>query len=357
LLCRKLVESNEFYLTFRYGAGKRTGILNVEQKLAKALDKQEGVLVVNSKDRDKILSEISARAARYEKWDPEMHQELLALRQDVKDIFNKGQVPGDDVLEELYFLDSKTLDLVEKMSGAYEKRVTPKDFQLIAQIMSENLESQVPVLREFTRFHGRLAEDFMINAKPKESDIDYVEFLKTKVLGTKKAGYKLPKRISEMLGWKDEVLSEKVLKQMGWYKPDSTLAQMLYGVEAPKDRLTGFKMLQLEPFQIKKLFELEIGIANKMPKNWVNVPSVNFDGKIIEQNFTQVFEERLNYKDAEGKWVTNILQIAQKTDPTWWEELINKDGKINSIADTGKARTAYAVNANHSKYFAVNKLH
>jgi hypothetical protein len=80
----------------------------------------------------------------------------------------------------------------------------------------------------------------------------------------------------------------------------------------------------------------------------LNIIGVNFDGKTIEQNFTQVFEEKLAYKDADGKWVNNVLQIQQKTDPTWWEEFRNKDGKINDIADTGKARTAFAVNGNHS---------
>ena len=46
--------------------------------------------------------------------------------------------------------------------------------------------------------------------------------------------------------------------------------------------------------------------------------------------------------------MTNILQIPQKTESTWWEGFRNKDGKINDIADVNKARTAYAVNGNHS---------
>jgi DNA-directed RNA polymerase len=56
----------------------------------------------------------------------------------------------------------------------------------------------------------------------------------------------------------------------------------------------------------------------------------------------------LTYKDADGKWVTNILNIPQKTDPTWWDEVMNKDGTINDIVDVNKARTAFAVNGNHS---------
>ena len=92
----------------------------------------------------------------------------------------------------------------------------------------------------------------------------------------------------------------------------------------------------------------EVGIPNKLDKSWSNVPWVNFDGKVLEQNFTQTFEEKLAYKDKDGKWVTNILQVPQKTEGTWWEEFRNKDGKINEIADVNKARTAYAVNGNHS---------
>ena len=56
----------------------------------------------------------------------------------------------------------------------------------------------------------------------------------------------------------------------------------------------------------------------------------------------------MRYRDKDGKWVTNIIQVDQKTDPTWWDELINADGKINDIGDTQKARTAFAVNGNHS---------
>jgi hypothetical protein len=46
--------------------------------------------------------------------------------------------------------------------------------------------------------------------------------------------------------------------------------------------------------------------------------------------------------------IMNVIQVPQKTEATWWEQLINKEGKINDIADVTKARTAYAVNGNHS---------
>ena len=88
----------------------------MEGKLAKALQKQDGTLVVRASDRDKVLNEISARAARYERFDPELAQQLKALRSDVRDIFNKGLQPGDDILEQLYFLDPGTRELVEKMT-------------------------------------------------------------------------------------------------------------------------------------------------------------------------------------------------------------------------------------------------
>ena len=45
-----------------YGAGERTGIMNVEGKLAKILEKDSGRLVVKAAERDAILDQISARA-------------------------------------------------------------------------------------------------------------------------------------------------------------------------------------------------------------------------------------------------------------------------------------------------------
>ena len=44
--------------------------MNVEGKLAKVLDKDDGTLVVKAGDRDTVLNEISARIARVEKYDP-----------------------------------------------------------------------------------------------------------------------------------------------------------------------------------------------------------------------------------------------------------------------------------------------
>ena len=99
-----------------------------------------------------MLNEISARIARYEKFDLETANELRVLRENVKDIFNKGMDPGDEILEQLYFLDSKTRDFVEKMSRSYDKVVTPNDFKIIAQIMSEQLREQVPILKDFTKY-------------------------------------------------------------------------------------------------------------------------------------------------------------------------------------------------------------
>lgn len=284
-----------------YGAGVKTGIINVEGKLAKVLSKEDGVLVVRAKDRDAVLSEISARMARYETFDPEMYLELKALRQDVKDIFNKGLDPGDEILDQLFFLDNKTKDFVEKLSGAYIKTITPDDFKQIALIMSENLSEQVPILKDFTKFFGRLAEDFLINAKPKDYTRDFSEIIVEKALGVR------------------EGRPPSFLEKLSWYKPNSPLSNILFGVQ-----------------------------QKVLPKKWTNVPWVNFDKKTIEQNFTQTFEERLNYRDKDGKWVTNILQVNQKTDPTWWEELSNKADTINDIADASKARTAFAVNGNHS---------
>jgi len=332
-----------------YGAGERTGALNVEGKLSKILEKDANVLVVKASEREAVLNEISARMARYEKFDPETYAELKALRENVKDIFNKGLDPGDDILDQLYFLDPKTLDLVEKMSASYTKVITPGDFKLIAEIMSEHLAERTPILKDFTKFFGRLAEDYLANAKPSKSDFDWKTISKLTLRGNRKKGYVLPNRVSELLGLKaGEPISEKALKRFGFWKPDGTLSEIIYGVKSPDDRRTGAKYFKVEILQVKDLFEFELFYANKLPKSWTNVPWVNFDGKILEQNFTQSFQERLLYKDKNGVWNTNILQVPQKTDATWWEQVINKSGKINDIADTTKARTAYAVNGNHS---------
>ena len=344
-----------------YGAGERTGILNVEGKLSKILGKDTNTLVVKASDRDTVLNEISARIARYEKFDTETAEELRQLRQNVKDIFNKGSNPGDDIMEQLYFLDTKTKDLVDKLTQSYGRVVTPADFQEIAKIMSEHLETQVPVLKDFTKFFGRLAESFLQLAKPSNSDFDWKTIAKLQVRGSKKKGYILPDRISEILGTKaGEPVSEKVLQRFGFWKPNGTLDEIINGIESPETRRTGAKYLKLEMklpgISLEKasigkevtLSEIEIFTANKLPKSWTNIPWVNFDGKIIEQNFTQSFEEKLVYKGANGEWVTNILQVPQKTEASWWDQAVNKKGKINDIADATKARTAFAVNGNHS---------
>ncbi len=333
-----------------YGAGERTGILNVEGKLSKVLDKQGNTLVVKASDRDKVLNEISARAARYERFDPETAEQLKQLRANVRDIFNKGQDPGDDIMEALYFLDPETRQLVEKMSHQYDRVVTPADFAAIAKLMSEHLSEQVPILKDFTKFFGRLAEDFLVNSKPSEAALDWKSIGRTAALRPYQRGYVLPDRISEILGLKaGEAVTEKFLKRFNGWKPDGSLADIIYGVKGPDDRRTGFKVLKIEPVDKIEISKgIEIFYANKLPKSWTNVPWVNFDGKIIEQNFTQTFEERLSYKDRDGNWVNNILQIPQKTEATWWEQFVNADGKINDIADAGKARTAFAVNGNHS---------
>lgn len=324
--------------------------MNVENKLAKALGKDGNTLIVKAADRDTVLDAISARMARYEKIDRETYDELKRLRQDVKDVFNKGLHPGDEILDQLYFLEPKTRDLVEKLTRQYDGVVTPDDFQQIAMIMSDHLREQVPILKDFTRFFGRLAEEFLETSKPSQAAFDWKSIAKISVLGEKKSGYKLPKRLSEFLGIKaNEPVSEKFLKRFEFWRPDGPLSQLLYGVDAPDNRRVGAKYFKLEIAQLVKLNEVEVFYSNKLPKSWTNIPWVNFDGKVIEQNFTQTFEERLRYKDADGKWVTNIIQVPQKTSPTWWEEFLNKDGKFNDIADTQKARTAFAVNGNHSR--------
>ena len=299
-------------------------------------------------ERDAVLNEISARMARYEKVDSDIYDELKALRQDVKDVFNKGLTPGDDIMEQLYFLDPKTKDFVEKMSLAYDSVVTPDDFSTIASIMSENLRSQVPILKDFTRFFGRLAEDYVTYAKPSEAAFDWKAIARQEVLGKRNLGKKLDPLVSETLGiGREDTITEKLLKRFDWWKPNSTFADIAYGVQEAKFRRTGTKVAKVSIAGID-ITETEVLLPNKLPKTWTQIPWVNFDGKIVEQKFTQSFEERLRYRDADGKWITNIIQVQQKTDPTWWEEAINKGNKINDIVDAQKARTAFAVNGNHS---------
>ncbi len=326
-------------------------------------------------ERDQVLNEISAQIAKYERFDMDTALELRALRNDVKDIFNKGLDPGDDIIEQLWFLQPQTRDLVEKLSSSYQKIVTPDDFKSIGKIMSEHLGEQVPILKDFTRYFGRLAEEYLSNAKPSNSDFDWKAIAKTSVRGSKRKGYTLPDWLSRMLGLRaNESVSEKILKRFSFYKPNGTLSELMYGVSTPDDRRIGSKFFKLKVtvpaaptienlrkgklLQEAKLLDLEVLYSNKLPKSWTNVPWVNFDKKIIEQNFTQSFEERLVYKDKNGNWVTNILQVPQKTSTTWWDEMFNESGKINDIADATKARTAYAVNGNHSNdAVIVKKFH
>ena len=338
-----------------YGAGKRTGILAVESKLAKILGKGENVLVVKAADRDIVLAEISARMARYKSLDPETFNELRALRNDVKDIFNKGLQPGDDIMEQLFFLDAKTKDVLDKMTRSYDNVVTPNDFQQIAAIMSEHLGRQVPILTDFTKYYGRLAQDFLLTSKSSSAAIDYEALLQTQILGAKSSGKKLPKWLTAVLGIKDESVKQQILRRIPGYVPGSTLSKIIEGVEAPKRRRTGFKLGKFDLFSEDITKGIEIGLPNKLEKKWTNVPNVNFDGKVLEQHYTQVFEEKLMYKDADGKWVTNILQVPQKTEGNWWEEFRNKDGKINDIVDVTRARTAYGVNSNHANDATVVK--
>lgn len=357
-----------------YGAGERTGILQVEKYLAKALDKQEDVLVINSTQRQTVLSEIDARIAKYAQFDPETEAELRLLRKQVADVFNKGLDPGDEIMSQLYFLDPKTKDLVERMTRHYDNKVTPQDFKEIAKIMTEYMGQQVPILKTFTKFYGRLAEDYLKNAKPSKADFDWKEIAKIPLLGKKEptfnkyavnyksTGWKLHPRISEFLGIQaNESLIDKILKRYDIWERNGTLYDIIFGISAPLNRRTGANYFKLEytyptiDLEKKalgkdvKVSELKLFWANKLPKSWTNVPSVNFDGKIVEQNFTQSFEERLRYKDPDGNWIVNILQVPQKTEASWADQIVNRQGKINDIADATHARTAFGVNANHSK--------
>jgi hypothetical protein len=332
--------------------------LNVEGKLAKILDTDD-VLVVKAADRNMVLDQISARAARYKKFDVETYNELMNLRKEIRDIFNKGQAPGSDLMEDLYFLDQAGKDVLEKMSRNYERIVTPQDFNSIAKIMSEHLAEQVPILKSFTRFYGRLAEDFLSNAKPSDSAMDWKSLVKLNIFGKKGYQHKLPDRVNEALGIPPgKPVSETFLRRLGIWQEKGILSDILLGAQAPDRRVTGRVFFKVEILKLKTLLKLELFTANKLPKKWTNVPSVNFDGHVLEQTFTQKFEERLTYRDEEGNWVINILNVPQKTEATWWEQAINKSGAIYDIADTTRARTAFGVNANHSNdAVLVKKFH
>lgn len=328
--------------------------MNVEGKLAKVLEKEDGVLVIRASERDKVLEEISARAARVERYDPEGAERLIALRAEVKESFNKGQPPSNDMMEELYFLDPRTQELVEKMSRHYDKTVTPDDFKEIAGIMSEHLASRVPILKDFTKFFGRLSEAYLTTAKPKNAELSLTELFK-KLVFDERAEKKPPKMLVRILGLRNQTYREALLRRIPLWDKDSLFDNWMFGVSPPKTRRTGYKVGGVSIMSEDIIPGYEILYPNKMEKSWTRVPWVNFDGKVVEQHFTHTIEEKLVYKNAAGEWQTNIVQVKQKTDPSWWEEIRNKDGKINEIADTQKARTAFAVNGNHSNDATVVK--
>jgi len=334
-----------------YGAGQATATMNVETKLAKILGKRDNTLVLKAAERNQVLGDISARAAKIERWDPLQAEELMGLRKQVKDVFDKGLVVGDEMMEELWFLSPDTRDVVEKMTRAYNDVVTPGDFAAIGKLMSEHMSERVPILGSFTKYFGRLAQDFMLTAKPKQSEFDWKLWLKKEAFGE----YNKGQRVNPLLGWvlgldPRTSIREKVLQRVPGYKPGGTISDVLFGVQDGGFRPTGKKFgFKIQVGDVYADFDLaKFGMPNKQPKTWTHIPWVNFDGKVLEQSYMQRFEERLNYKDANGDWITNIIQVDQKTEPTWFEQLMNKDGKINDIADTISARTAYAVNGNHS---------
>jgi len=333
-----------------YGAGERTAALNVEGKLAKILDIDGNLLVIRATERDQVLDQISARAARFKMHDPDTHKELQILRRRVKDTFDRGQDPGDDILEQLWFLDPETRTLVDKLSSQHERVVTPTDFKQVARIMSDLLAEQAPIAKTFTQFMGKLSQEYFENAKPAKSNFSFKSIAKSQVFGNKEKGFTLPDRVSEILGIKaGEPLSEKFLKGIGVWAPGNNLDILINGAELPGARRSGTTVFKLKLLGKKVIDGVEIFKDNKLPKKWTNAPWVNFDGKVIEQNFTQTFEERLTYKDADGNFVKNVLQIPQKTEATWWEQyVLNEGGHINDIVDITKARTAFAVNGNHS---------
>jgi len=332
-----------------YGAGERTGILNVEAKLGKILGREEGTLVVRAAERDEVLNEISAQAAKIARFDKEGEALLRALRKDVRDTFNKGTSPGLDMMEDLWFLTPETKGLLERMSKSYNRVITPDDFRQIAKIMSEHLSIQVPILKDFTKYFGRLAEDFLKNAKPSDSAFGWKSIFKLSFYGEAGKGQKIPDSVASLFGIeKGTLITEEFMKRYSPYGKDSSLYDMLLGARPPEARRTGVKFLRYKLLGQTLSDGIEFMTANKLPKRWTNVPWVNFDGKVIEQNFTQSFEEKLSYIDKNGNRVNNILQIPQKSQATWWEQFINDSGNINDVADATKARTAYGVNGNHS---------
>jgi len=355
-----------------YGAGKKTGALNVEAKLSKALSKTGDRLIVSSDNMGKVLDEISAFAARYKRSDPRKYEELMALRKDIRDMLRKGLSPGDDLMEELYFLSSSSRDFLNKMSLQYLDIITPADFEKVAAIMSEYLAESAPILQDFTKFFGGLAKDYLEFANPRQSDYALSEILKTYIL----QGRLRPKLsqnemgkvvnnpiIRKVLMWifdlKHESMLESTMQKFAFWDRNGTLADFLLGVKTNSFRRHEFKIKfgeikypVIDGLNISggksTLWKFNFGFKDDLPKKWTQVPWVNWDNKTLEQKFTQRFDELLSYKNKDGTWSRNIVQVSQKTEPTLWESLLDTSNTFNDIADVNKAATAYGVNGNHS---------
>ena len=315
--------------------------MNVEAKLSKILSTGD-TLVVKASDRDAVLTQISGKAAKYKAFDPETYKSLMVLRKQVKDTFDKGEKPGDYIMQQLWFLDPASKELVNKMTKEYGRVITPTDFKKIADIMTEHMGEEVPILKSFTRYFGRLAQDFLENAKPSDSAFDWSSIAKVTAFGSTGKKYYISPTVSRYFGLKPgEPITKAIFDR--YLSKDLAMREIIFGVDSPKTRLTGAKFLDDFGGKGFELFK-----ANKLPKSWTSVPSANFDGSIIEQVFTQTFEEKLNYFDDTGRKVTNILNVKQKSEIGFMDTMYNKSGKINDIADVTKARTAYGVNFNHA---------
>jgi hypothetical protein len=138
--------------------------------------------------------------------------------------------------------------------------------------MSSHLSEQVPVLKNFTKFFGRLAEDFINNAKPKHAAFAYSEGLQTAVYGEYYAGKRLPKWLSQILGIKDESMREKLLSRIPGWIPQGDLDKLMFGIRASEIRRTGTKVGKYSLFSEDITKGIEIGYPNKLPKSWSNVP-------------------------------------------------------------------------------------
>jgi len=338
-----------------YGAGEKTGLMQIEKNLAKILGKKD-ILTVTSTDRSKVLDQISARAAKYKQFSPETYQDLMTLRKQVKDVMDNGRKFEDSIIKHLWFIDDEAKGLINKITAGYDNSqlMTPKDFLEIGKIMSEYSAAQAPILKSFTRYFGRLAEDFLKNSKPSAATIDWKSVVKMNFLGKNaNRGQMLPEKVANFLGLDPtKPVTKEILER--YLEKDHPLMDLLYGVKSPQYRQTGrgFAGFSLDfgkkIGKVPVLKEFEFLETNKLPKSWTSVPSVNMDGKVIEQVFRQTFEEKLNYFDKDGKRITNIINVSQKTEASFLDVLFNRSGKINDIADVIDARTAYGVNFNHS---------